>query len=293
MSPSERSVAAYHTWEGATTRARGILPPKPRPRGMRLETSRRQRSLHPRTPVVGGKVVRAYWLLVMAACGGDPSEAKAPDAGTFRESVPTIAPGSGDTKPITVVGRTEPAEADAGPSEAGGLVINEVDYDQLGPDNGEFVELYNTSASPVDASALALLLVNEDGVYRRIGLRDVIEPGGYLVVASAQVKVAPQAHVIEFASPTNNIRNAGSNAIGLLEISTHRLIDAVTYGEPLAPMDMDGHTLDFVEGKPNESADSNEKEGALARLPNGSDSNHAAKDWYVAQPPTPGEANIP
>jgi len=41
-----------------------------------------------------------------------------------------------------------------------GLVINEVDYDQPGTDLAEFVEIYNSGASPVSLQDISLVLPN-------------------------------------------------------------------------------------------------------------------------------------
>jgi len=41
-----------------------------------------------------------------------------------------------------------------------GLVINEVDYDQVGTDTAEFIEVYNSGSQAIDLSTLALVLVN-------------------------------------------------------------------------------------------------------------------------------------
>jgi hypothetical protein len=40
----------------------------------------------------------------------------------------------------------------------GRLVINEVDYDQVGTDLNEFVEIFNGTGRPVELSNLALVL---------------------------------------------------------------------------------------------------------------------------------------
>ena len=53
----------------------------------------------------------------------------------------------------------------APPSEAlPVLVLNEIDYDQVGADAGGFVELYNAGLGPADLEGLALVFV--DGAER-------------------------------------------------------------------------------------------------------------------------------
>ena len=64
----------------------------------------------------------------------------------------------------------------APPSEAlPALVLNEIDYDQVGADAGGFVELYNAGLSPADLEGLALVFVDgANGMeYRRRPLRGI------------------------------------------------------------------------------------------------------------------------
>ena len=72
------------------------------------------------------------------------------------------------------------------------LVINEVDYDQVGTDFNEFIELRNNSNCRIPLADLAIVLVNGTGSaeYQRVSLAGAatfIEPGQYLVVGSASV----------------------------------------------------------------------------------------------------------
>ena len=64
------------------------------------------------------------------------------------------------------------------------LILNEIDYDQVGADVGGFVELYNAGLSPADLEGLALVFV--DGAtgseYRRRPLSGALAAGAYLVV---------------------------------------------------------------------------------------------------------------
>ena len=57
-------------------------------------------------------------------------------------------------------------------SNLGGLVINEVDYDQAGTDSAEFIELYNGTGGPINMAGYTLYFVNGSGnaVYLTVDL---------------------------------------------------------------------------------------------------------------------------
>jgi hypothetical protein len=44
--------------------------------------------------------------------------------------------------------------------QGGSLVINEVDYDQPGQDDAEFIEIYNPTSQPIDLTSVSLELLN-------------------------------------------------------------------------------------------------------------------------------------
>ena len=75
----------------------------------------------------------------------------------------------------------------------GKVVINEVDYDQVGADTGGFVELANPTAEPVALDGLALVLVNggDNAEYARAALSGSLGAGGYTVVETDPQNGAP------------------------------------------------------------------------------------------------------
>jgi hypothetical protein len=175
------------------------------------------------------------------------------------------------------------------------LVINEIDYDQVGTDNAEFVEVFNAGATPVDLADVAVVLVNgtDSHEYQRVRLSGTLAPGGYAVVANAGVML-PMG-VARFALPDNTIQNGMPDGVALLRISTGRLIDALAYEGPITAAVFTGvtGTQTLVEGMvlPVATADSNTAPGSLARTPNGRDTDNAAMDWRFVSMPTPGAAN--
>jgi hypothetical protein len=162
------------------------------------------------------------------------------------------------------------------PSDAE-IVINEIDYDQVGADSGGFVELKNTGASAAALDGLALVLVNGgDGLeYARVDLTGSLDAGAYLVLA-----VEPQ--------------NGAPDGVALVDTATGDLLDAFSYEGEIHAAVIDGQTYDLVEGTPLAAtvADSNTTDGSLSRIPDGQDTNDAATDWVFTSTKTPGAANV-
>jgi large repetitive protein len=167
----------------------------------------------------------------------------------------------------------------APPSEAlPVLVLNEIDYDQVGADAGGFVELYNAGLSPADLEGLALVFV--DGAngteYRRRPLSGALAAGAYRVIAV-------------------DAQNGSPDGVALYDTRYEGVIDALSYEGAIerAYIGPFAHTL--VEGTalPADVADSNTVTGSLGRSPNGSDTDDSATDWTFSTTVTPGAANVP
>ena len=194
----------------------------------------------------------------------------------------------------------------AGCSPRPDLVINEIDYDNIGTDTNEFVEIYNRGTTAVDLTNLALVLVSgsDNTEYApRTALTgaapgDMLPAGGYLVVASSTVTVDPAAFVIRFAAASNNIQNGSPDGVALVDTSNNVVLDALAYTESATPK-MTACTIiglpylaNLVEGTPSTIADSDTVNASLIRSPNGAQTNDAAADWAFTLQPTPGAANV-
>jgi len=169
------------------------------------------------------------------------------------------------------------------------LVINEVDYDQPGSDDAEFIELLNPSASAsVNLAAYEVVLINgaqstsgrKD--YDHIPLTGTLGPKGYLVIADPAVSVAAGAAVIRLAA-TQSIQNGPNDAVAIMKNS--EVIDSVSYGGAVSD------PCNFVEGTATKAYDSNSIVGSLIRDPNGTDTGNADADWKFTSTPTPGKTN--
>lgn len=110
------------------------------------------------------------------------------------------------------------------------LVINEIDYDQVGTDTAEFVELKNISAAPINLDNYTVELVNGNGggaaVYDTIDLPNVnLAAGDYYVICANPATVVNCD--LDDAPDTDFIQNGAPDAVGLRVSGA--LVDAVSY----------------------------------------------------------------
>jgi hypothetical protein len=166
----------------------------------------------------------------------------------------------------------------APPSEAlPVLVLNEIDYDQVGADAGGFVELYNAGLSPADLEGLALVFVDgaDGSEYRRRTLSGALAAGAYRVVSV-------------------DAQNGSPDGVALYDTRYEGVIDALSYEGAIERAFIGPFTHTLVEGNalPASVADSTSVTGSLARLPNGSDRGDAATDWAFTTTVTPGRENV-
>lgn len=162
------------------------------------------------------------------------------------------------------------------PTNAAKLLLNEIDYDQVGADSGGFVEIYNAGTAAADLSGIALVFVDgTDGTeYLRKSLTGTLAAGGYLVV-------------------TAEAQNGAPDAVALLDTADGDLLDALSYEGPITAATIGSATYNLVEGNalPPSVADSNTVTGSLARIPNGADTHDDATDWAFTSSVTQGAVN--
>jgi hypothetical protein len=157
------------------------------------------------------------------------------------------------------------------------LVINEVDYDQVGADTGGFVEIANKGTSAATLDGIALVLVNGgDGAeYARVPLTGSLAAGAYL-----QVDIEAQ--------------NGAPDGVALIDTASKALLDAFSYEGEVTAATIDGQAYNLVEGTALAATvvDSNTVDGSLSRIPDKQDTNNASSDWAFTQTKTPGAANV-
>ena len=161
------------------------------------------------------------------------------------------------------------------------LVINEIDYDQPGVDDADFVELYNNSTFSIDLSGYDLRMVNGSGggasVFQTVSLPSVmLAPGDYYVVCMVGSSV-PNCDL----DALTKVENGSPDAVGLVLGGT--VVDAVSYeGDSGAP---------YLEGSGSGLEDDGSiTTGSIGRFPDGKDTDSNNND-LIATCATPGEPN--
>jgi cysteine-rich repeat protein len=185
----------------------------------------------------------------------------------------------------------------------GGLMLNELDYDSVGTDTSEYVEIYYGGSSPLNLAGYQLVLYNGASSacasYRTVdlGAAGTINPGQYLVVGSnaALSGVATGALTLSFGASTDYVQNGAPDGAALLNATTNTVVDKLSYEGAVANCDIFGVSTSLVEMTvlPTMVQDSNTAVGSLCRIPNGTDTDVAATDWKFSSTPTPGAANVP
>ncbi len=166
------------------------------------------------------------------------------------------------------------------------LVINEIDYDQPGADNAEFIEIANVGGAPADLGQYQLELVNGASggaaVYETIALpATLLNPGDYYVVCGNALNVVGCDLV---TSPSSNlIQNGPPDAVALTRGGA--IVDTVSY---------EGSVPGYTEGSGSgleDSSSAGDEFKSIARIPNGVDTDQNNVDFaFVCI--TPGAANV-
>lgn len=163
------------------------------------------------------------------------------------------------------------------------VVINEIDYDQVGTDTAEFIELKNNGPGAVNLGTYTVELMNgaNNTLYGTVTLPAATLPaGGYYVIAFGSANPWYADFVANLLD--NSIQNGSPDAIALRDGTT--LVDAVSYeGSCLAP---------YVEGTGTVAADDNVTANiGLSRFPDGLDTGDNNADFSL-RCITPGTANL-
>jgi hypothetical protein len=181
------------------------------------------------------------------------------------------------------------------------IVINEVDYDQVGTDDAEFVEIYNPSSGSLSLAGIELVLVNgaNDAVYATIDLASAgqLAAGQYLVVAGAGVTLQDSPLSIDPGWTHDAIQNGSPDGLALIDTVALTVVDALSYEGAITSATIAGMSgeVSLVEGTALSTsvADSNTVNGSLCRSPNGQDTGDSNADWIFCTTPTPGTVNSP
>jgi hypothetical protein len=146
----------------------------------------------------------------------------------------------------------------AGTAQAG-VVLNEIDYDNIGSDNAEWVELYNPDGTAQSLVGYDLVLINSAtvacAVYRTVALdAHTIPAGGYLVLGANACAAAG------LGVATDAIQNGAPDAAQVVIRASSTVVSSVEYENAGAT----------VCGQPPTNAtDSNTVAGSISRCPEG------------------------
>ena len=183
------------------------------------------------------------------------------------------------------------------------LVINEVDYDQVGNDSAEYIEIFNGSGGAISLAGYKVVLVNGSSTpgaaYTTLDLSaaGTLASGGYLVIGSTTLLATINATIeIPMGFATNNIQNGNPDGIALIDDTNNVVIDALAYGGAMAANLASfgigpASGVSLVETTALVATDSNNNDGTLARRFNGRDVGNASVDWIFTATKTPGASN--
>jgi hypothetical protein len=143
-------------------------------------------------------------------------------------------------------------------------------------------------------TGLAVVLVNGSGEveYGRATLDGMLGPGEYLVIGirGQSLTLPPGVRRIDFTG-TTSIQNGAPDGVAIIDTRDGRLLDALSYEGTITMATIGGRTYSLVEGTPLDPRIEDAGAGALARIPDGRDTNDASADWMLVGRPTPGASN--
>ncbi len=159
-------------------------------------------------------------------------------------------------------------------------VINEIDYDNPGTDDREFVELYNPCDAPINLGDYQIVFINgsNGSPYVTQTLPSVmLMPGDFFVICGSMANV-PNCD-FQISPATNLIQNGDPDAVALLFNGS--IADAVSY---------EGSVPGYTEGSGSGLIDFAAPGLGIGRFPDGADTDQNNVD-FSQQCVTPGEAN--
>lgn len=185
-------------------------------------------------------------------------------------------------------------EVDVVPPSQGGLVINEIDYDQPQTDDAEFIEIYNAGTLPIPLAGKELVFINGSGTgseYDRVDLSlaaAVLQPGQFLVVKPEASGVTVPAGALLLTAGSSP-QNGAPDAVAIWDADLGEWVDRLSYeGEAF----LNGQSMQEGPTDPEVFLESRgDAVSSLIRFPDGADTDVNAADFRVTTSVTPGAPN--
>lgn len=209
----------------------------------------------------------------------EPEEAPPPEPSVLPEAEPSVLPGAEPTDPPVPVAPNPVAAPKR-------VVLNEIYYDAVGSDIDGllFIELYGTPEMGIDRYQIHFVNGEDGKIYDSITLPEGAKVGsdGFYLVADSRTGNAVSSQVAGADLIDNFDPQNGPDGVQLVD-PTGRLVDAVGYGEGVAPLAENG--LPAFEGS---SAPDVINGRSLERREPGLDTDHNLADFVDRETPTPG-----
>jgi Lamin Tail Domain len=188
-----------------------------------------------------------------------------------------------------------------GGGSGAGIVLNEVDYDNVGTDTTEYLELYNPSAASIALAGRQVILINgaTNAPYQTIDLSPLgsLGAGKYLVIAPDTVTVPAGVLQLDPLWSQDQLQNGAPDGVVLVDSVTKTALDAIAYEGAITLATLPDFTMpvSLVEGTALDAgvADSNTATKTLCRKVNGVDTNNSNADWALCSARTVGTPNQP
>lgn len=182
-----------------------------------------------------------------------------------------------------------------------GLVVNEIDYDQVDADLAEFVELFNTCDVAVSTADTFMVLFNGNsdpgGLYFNgapFAFAEATVPAkGFVVFGSTNVTVPDGVQKVDMPGD-NLLQNGTRDAISIINTTARQLVDTVTYEGTQASFSavLDGTTYVAQEGLAAAGEVNAAPNMSINRSPDGTDTNDNSVDFQSSTTVTPGATNV-
>jgi len=176
------------------------------------------------------------------------------------------------------------------------LVISEIDYDMVGTDNAEFIEIHNPTGAPIALDGHSIILFNGSGAagleYAEVALSGSLAAGGYAIVAAAAFVVPTGVTLFPIAV---GVQNGDPDGVALVDRrgAVPVIVDGLAYDGTMATFTLDEAVdIPLANTESTSLGDSNDIAGALSRIPTSCDRNTPAVDWQFTSTLTPGAANV-